>query len=244
MWFNAACIAPAGQKCTLFEDKSFLITIQSDYRGQHGRLSLFLFNKTSSSFRDVSIVIPEVNYLLVKVLPMADTLPGGDEARLQIAIECKRPFSEFPNVLVSFTSSGVEHEQTLQLPLTVASFFEPVPTDKITYLSRWQSLGNEVQEVFSSAKPIDNILLAFLRNTLIHGLKIGLAEGLDISDKTITGSASLRTGTAGSDGNLVSVGVMFRLEADCSQNRFRITVRSKHALLSSGLKNVFKHQFE
>ena len=55
------------------------------------------------------------------------------------------------------------------------------------------------------------------------------------------GSASFRTGTLGPDGTTaLSVGVMMRVEADTAQDRFRVTVRSKHMKISQAIMHIFK----
>jgi hypothetical protein len=107
-------------------------------------------------------------------------------------------------------------------------------------MSRWRALENEVQEIFVSALPLDAERLRFVRERVFPRLGVGMAAGLDPTDKTFTGSFSLRTGTAGADGSLVAVGGMLRLEADVAQNRYRVTIRSKHMLVSEGMRDCLK----
>ena len=110
-------------------------------------------------------------------------------------------------------------------------------------MARWKALENEVQEVFSTSQSLDAAHLAQLRGSLVAGLHIGIAAGLDASEKTLTGCASFRTGTpvpGGAEGALVAIGAMFRLEADSAQGRYRITVRSKHIKASQAIRDLFK----
>ena len=113
-------------------------------------------------------------------------------------------------------------------------------------MPRWKALegeDREVQEVFSSAVPITAQLMQEIRSVYAPALHLGLATGLD-TDLTVTGCASFRTGTpAPEGGGNISIGVMMRLEADISGNRFRVTVRAKHKLISMALKNVLKAQY-
>ena len=82
---------------------------------------------------------------------------------MQLALECMRPFPEaYPlEMTASFTVAGSPYNYALLLPVSAASFFEALPTDKATYMSRWQSIegpGTEAQQVFASAKPVDPAL--------------------------------------------------------------------------------------
>jgi hypothetical protein len=132
----------------------------------------------------------------------------------------------------------------LLLPVNAASFFEPLPTDKATYMARWKALENEVQEVFVCARPIDGAALAHMRNVVFPGLRVGFAAELDATEKTATGSVSFRTGTLGPDGAAISVGAMIRVEADPGQNRYRVTIRAKHPKVSNALKQIVKGHLE
>ena len=44
----------------------------------------------------------------------------------------------------------------------------------------------------------------------------------------------------GSDGNLISVGALLRIEGDVANSRYRITVRAKNPIVVKGLRNTIK----
>jgi hypothetical protein len=75
----------------------------------------------------------ELNF---KTQPISSSLVSGSEAKFNIAIECLKPFVDFPKMTVSFSSYGTVHSYALSLPCSPASFFEAVPMDKQTYMSR------------------------------------------------------------------------------------------------------------
>ena len=171
----------------------------------------------------------------------------ADSTKLTLLVECLKPFDSAPEMLVSFTEvsgpSRKHYSYTLRLPITAAAFCDPVVLDSAGYMPRWKALegeDREVQEVFSSVRPVTPDLINHIRTVVVPGLKLGLANGLD-SALTVTACASFRTGTPSPDGGgNVAVGVMLRLEGDAAGNRFRITVRAKHPLISKALKNVLK----
>jgi hypothetical protein len=181
--------------------------------------------------------IPEVS---VKYQPVATQISSGEEVTMLIAVECLKPFKQLVQLVITFASGNAQYVYRLDMPILLSSFFEPVPSDKATYMTRWKVLGNEVQEIFASGKTLTPEYLLYIRNVLFSKLKIGLASELDTSEKTSTGSFSFHTSSVNSEGNLVSVGGMLRLEGDPSQNRFRVTIRSKHPLVSEAIRDVLK----
>lgn len=168
---------------------------------------------------------------------------------MTLAMDCVKPFSEAPEMIVSFTEitrgARTRYSYPLRLPVTATSFFEPIPLEKNDFMQRWKALegeDKEVQEVFTSAQPVTPQLIQSIRTTIAPSLHLGLGIGLD-TDFTVTGCASFRTGTPNPEGGgNISVGTMMRLEGDAAGGRFRITIRSKHKSISLALKNVVKSQ--
>ena len=117
---------------------------------------------------------------------------------MQIAVECLKPFSlpQAPKISLSFSCGRESFRVPLTLPVTVSSFFEPMPLDKATYMTRWKALegaDREAQEVFSSGRPVTAELVAGVRGAMFSALRIAPATELD-NDFTATGCATLKTG--------------------------------------------------
>jgi AP-2 complex subunit alpha len=168
---------------------------------------------------------------------------------MTLALESVKPFSEAPEMTVSFTeiNRGVRtrYLYPLRLPITATCFFDPVVLEKNDFMQRWKALegeDKEIQEVFTSAQPLSPQLIQTIRTLFVPALHLGLGVGLD-TDLTVTACASFRTGTANPEGGgTISVGTMMRLEGDAAGGRFRITVRAKHKAICLALKNVLKAQ--
>ena len=245
-WFNSAVIAQANQRVLLYEDAYISIHTSAEYRQHHGRLTLYSTNQSGDTIENLQAQIPEYEYINVKQKDLQSRLVDSEEGRLAIAVECLKPFAEVPAFEVSFSCRATHstHKYPLRLPVTAAAFFEPVPSDKATYMARWKALEadkTEVQEVFKSSRTVDVAFVQQIREVIVPALKIGFAQGLD-SDTTVTGSCSFRTGSVSPEGSPIVVGAMMRLEADLAQGRFRITVRAKHALVSQALKSILQAQ--
>lgn len=237
-----AIITPVSQKCILYEDDILRITIISDYKVHQGRIAFALYNKTGADLVDFKLTVADLPHLAFRVQDPAHRIPASGEGRAQIAVECKRPFVDEAPFDVSFSVGQAPYKYPLKLPVVPSCFFEPIPTDKETYMARWKAIsgeGLEVQEVFPSSKPVTPQLVQHLRINVVPNLHIGIAAGLD-NEYTITSCASFRTGTAGADGNMIAIGVLMRLEGNAAQNCFRITVRAKHPMIAQAMKNIVK----
>eukprot|EP00604_Paraphysomonas_vestita_P001033 CAMPEP_0174821540 /NCGR_PEP_ID=MMETSP1107-20130205/9052_1 /TAXON_ID=36770 /ORGANISM="Paraphysomonas vestita, Strain GFlagA" /LENGTH=853 /DNA_ID=CAMNT_0016038711 /DNA_START=353 /DNA_END=2914 /DNA_ORIENTATION=- len=248
-WFNSALISPPGKVSTLFENSVIQITTQSEYRAHQGRVLVLFHNKTDE-IQDLNVSISSsIDYLRFQKNDPAPRISLADQTKMALAVESVKPFSEAPEMIVSFTevTRGIKtrYSYPLRLPITATSFFEPIVLEKNDFMQRWKALegeDKEVQEVFTSSQPISSQLIQSVRANLAPALHLGLGVGLD-TDFTVTACASFRTGTPNPEGGgNISVGTMMRLEGDAAGGRFRITVRSKHKAISLALKNVVKSQ--
>lgn len=66
-----------------------------------------------------------------------NNISGGEILHVQLAIQCLRPFNSSPSCTASFNNFQEKHSYVLKLPITAASFFESIPTDKATYMTRY-----------------------------------------------------------------------------------------------------------
>lgn len=248
-WFNTALIAPPGKFATLFENSVIQITLQSEYRAHQGRVLVQFHNKTDE-IQDLTATIPSsIDYFRIQKNDPPTRISLADQGKMTLAIECLKPFSDAPELTVSFTevSRGVRtrYLYPLRLPIAATCFFEPIVLEKNDFMQRWKALegeDKEVQEVFTSGQPISSQLIQTIRSVHVPALHLGLGVALD-TELTVTACASFRTGTPNPEGGgNVSIGAMMRLEGDASGGRFRITVRAKHKHISLALKNVMKAQ--
>jgi hypothetical protein len=239
-----------GAKSVIARTDILTISVTADYRAHQGRLAVFFDNTSNFDIMNLKVVVEPVKgatgCLNVKQQDPSVRVSPGEEGRMQLAVECVKPFSDaYPLEMdIRFTVSGNPYAYRVPLPVTVGSFFDALPTDKATYMARWKALegaDNEAQLVFSSARPVDPALLHHIRSAIAPAMRLGLAEGLD-NEKTVTGCCSFLTGTIGADGKALAVGVLMRLEGDPAQGKFRITARAKGGTVAHAVKNFFVAQ--
>jgi hypothetical protein len=230
------------RKALLVEDATLAIHYAAEFRLHQGRVCVFFVNNSPSGWTQFTATVSTTESLGIKKQDPATTLSPGEEVRMQLIVECLRPFDDSPLLEVSFLSAQCTHTYTLRLPITPAAFFDPIVTDRETYMARWKALeadNTEAQEIFTVPGAITVETMARVKNVIIPALHIGLAGGLD-SDVTCTGCCSFRTGTVNAQGQPIAVGAMVRIEADVGQQRYRVTARAKHGTTSAALKNQLK----
>jgi AP-2 complex subunit alpha len=239
-WFNSSITAASGQRSLLYEDDVIKISVTGEFRAHQGRMSLFFQNLSDKPITNFAVTIPTMDYLAVQTQNSPPTINNGQETCMKIMANCILPFADVPQLEVSFTS-GSPRVYALRLPILASCYFEPITINKEGYMARWKSLEadkTEVQEIFQSPKPIDADLLTHIRTNLFQSLHIAPSEGLD-GPMTATGCCSLRYANPEGGAPLV-YGTLLRIEGDANKKVFRITVRSKHATVSSAVRNIFK----
>jgi hypothetical protein len=237
-------------KTTLVDNEIMEITVAADYRAHQGRLNFTLYNKGNYDLSRVEFTLDSTDALVIRVQAPSQRISSGDEGRVAVAVECMRPFLSAPTASLSFSVENNSYRYPIPMPISVSSFCVPLPTDKTTYMNRWKSItgtDTESQQVFPSSGrmgPITSDLLPWMRGPMMTtGMAVGQAEGLDGPEgKTFTGSTTFMTGTMGADGKAVAVGVLLRLEAEPNHNKFRVTVRATHPMVSQAIKEFIVNQ--
>jgi hypothetical protein len=243
-WFNASVIAASGAPTVLFENSVLKVVVISQYRAHQTRMTL-AFNSQADDISNFSAIVSDMEYARMQKQEPSSRISMADQTKLDLFFDCIRPFSEVPDLTVSFSVGQKRYSYPMKLPLTASAFFEPVVLDKANYMTRWKALeggDQEQQEVFLSNVPISPNFVNAVRTKCIPGLKMGIATGLD-NDLTVTACCSFKTGTAAPDGSgNISIGALMRIEGDAGSNRFRVTIRAKHPQIAVAIKNIVKSQ--
>ena len=239
-------MSAAGKQGPLFEGPSLRVGCSSEFRAHMCRLTLHLVNTDSASITNLKLTSAESGEVNIQVMQNPPSSLDGnktDATKIQIQLECMKPFMESPEVTLTYSIHGITYEFPLKLPISPFSFCEPVSLDGPAYMSRWKLLegeDRESQEVFQSGQSLSVDVVSHIKQSIFPSLHIAIADGLD-SDVTVTGCCSFRTGTMSPDGSgMIVIGALMRLEADVNSGRYRITVRAKHGKVAVALKNTIK----
>lgn len=221
------------------------ISISHDYRNHQGRMYVNMYNKSDFDVNNLTAELKSAeghNFKLIAAVPVK--VSPGDEARIQIASECLRPFADTPLLEISFNVGRSLYQYSIPLPTSVLSYSVPLSVDKDSFMNRWKSIttpGSEQQQVFQATEQVTPAYIANLKNSIFPALNIALVEGID-QPNTATGAFSFVTGTVGADGKNVSVGCLLRLEFDVNTSKFRLTVRTTNAQTSQAVLTTLGKQ--
>jgi hypothetical protein len=104
-WLREAVLAAPGKISMFFDDSQYLrLNFTSEYRGHLGRLSFQILTTSPAALSRfaVSVALPSSEpadsvKLSVTQAP-AESYSPGDQGRLQITVECLKPFAGCPDM--------------------------------------------------------------------------------------------------------------------------------------------------
>lgn len=157
LWFNTSISTNGGQ---LFDDGHLQIATKIELRGSQCRITFLYTNQCPVVLEDLKVsVIDSSGLIRFELAPLTVTSLKVSERITQIMMcECVKPSFPGPQLSFSYNDSlqGLR-SATIDLPLIVSSFNEPIPLSSVDFMSRWQQLvssGQEAQEVLKPAIPI------------------------------------------------------------------------------------------
>ncbi|KAH7911207.1 adaptin N terminal region-domain-containing protein [Hygrophoropsis aurantiaca] len=221
-WFNKLTYSTEG---VLYEDVQIQIGVKSRYQGHLGQVAIYFGNKVSAPLTSftATIHVPDSDALSViftKIPP--STIASRTQSQQLLQVECKKAFSSFPTLTVSFLA-GAHQSISIRLPICITKFFEPVKLGQGDFFERWKLIGGpprEAQSVFPIS--LDNAAQLDLprHRQVISGHHLENLEDVDPNPSNIVGAGVLHTLIDG------KVGCLLRLEPNREAKLCRLTVRS------------------
>jgi hypothetical protein len=156
-WLLAAIGANGGP---LYDDGTLQVLIKIETRGSQCRFSFMYTNQSPGSMTDFKVCVTDPGGLMRFELGalQSTTLAGLARMTQVLMLECIKPVSQGANVTFSYndTLKGFR-EVTVDLPIIVTTFNEPLALSASDFGSKWQQLsapGHEAQEVLRPSYPI------------------------------------------------------------------------------------------
>lgn len=180
-WFLAAAVSGGGP---FYDDGTLQIATKIEIRGSQGRLTLFYRNKSNTAqVNNLSITVNDTASLLrMDVSPLQSTLAPLSQTDQRIMVECMAAVAPGPTLTIAYNDSvSGQRNNTLPLPLVVASFNEPASLNSTDFSNRWNmltSLGQEGHERFTPQRPLSHdALLQFLSSVsysfFVYHMRLG-----------------------------------------------------------------------
>lgn len=227
-WFQQAF---ANRRGPLYDDGLLQVACKIEVKGSQARITLYYRNKGPSAMRNFALDVADpaglLRFELSTTSPQLDALAQSQQI---LMVECMKPVSENPTFTIAYTDSLLgRRSNTMPLPVTTATFNEPLVLPATDFSTRWEQLqgeGQHKQEVF---KPPSRIVPALVYEGMTKSLRFGPVTGMpDESEFVRYGACSLRTGALGPNGEKISVGCLVKIEMNVQSNAVRVTARTLH----------------
>jgi hypothetical protein len=158
-WYYSTALSGGGP---FYDDGVLQIASKIEVRGSQGRLTLYYRNKSNTvTITNLTVSInDEANLLRMEVGPLQSTFEPSTQTEQRVMVECMAPATPGPTLTISYSdSTRSQRNNTLDLPLIVTSFNEPVTLSSGDFQNRWNMLsgpGQEGQRRFSPQKTLSH----------------------------------------------------------------------------------------
>ncbi|XP_076957630.1 AP-2 complex subunit alpha-2-like [Bidens hawaiensis] len=231
--FHALCVSDSG---VLYEDPYVQIGIKAEWRGQHGRLVLFLGNKTTSSLDSVQAVILSPSHLKLELSSVPEIIPPRAQVQYPLEVLNLSPSRDVAVLDFSYKFGTTLVDNKLRLPAVLNKFFQPITLSAEEFFPQWKSLATpplKLQEVVRGVRPMS---LGEMAN-LLNSLRLIVSPGLDPNANNLVASTTFYSESTRSMLCLV------RIETDpADRTQLRMTVASGDPTLTFELKEFIKEQ--
>lgn len=239
-WLTAAIANNGGP---LYDDGTLLVSSKIEIRGSQCRFSLNYSNNSPANMSDFTVTVNDPSGLIrFETTPPQTSLSGLAKSSQTIMLECIKPAS--PGTSITFTyvdSLAGKRSNTVNLPILVIVFNEPLSLGGEDFMNRWKMLVSPGQEVQEILKPVQMIIPSQIHNALVSVLKFGrVLDIADCSEFVIYGASSLRTGALTPTGEKINVGCLVKIEMNVQSNAMRVTLRTIHPAASVSILQTIK----
>lgn len=208
--------------------------------GSQTKMILYYGNRSNSSISDLKLeLLSESGGVKMQRRPEE---PLEVESKKQVPHyvlwTIQKPFEAFPKLKLTFTYESSPQEVTLQIPVNLTHFVAPAPQDGETFISAWKKNGNAEIKVIQSPNVIDT---EPLKQLVLEGMNFSLIEGVEKDANNFSVSGLLHTNAKGPNDQNITIPCLMRFETKPGTKFVRVTVRSGHRGVSTGLVACISH---
>ncbi|XP_043724964.1 AP-2 complex subunit alpha-1-like [Telopea speciosissima] len=231
--FHALCLKDSG---VLYEDPYIQIGIKAEWRTLHGRLVLFLGNKSTSPLVSVKALILPPTHLKMELSLVPETIPPRAQVQCPLEVVNLRPSRDVAVLDFSYKFGTAVVNVKIRLPAVFNKFLQPISLAAEEFFPQWRSLSGpplKLQEVVRGVKPLSLSEMANLFN-IFH---LVVAPGLDPNPNNLVASTTFYSESTR------AMLCLIRVETDPSdRTQLRMTVASGDPTLTFELKEFIKEQ--
>lgn len=229
--FNALCLKDSG---VLYEDPYIQIGIKAEWRGHHGRLVLFLGNKSTSPIVSVRASILPPTHLRVELSLVPETIPPRAQVQCPLELVNLRASRDVAVLDFVYKFGTTPVNVKLRLPAVLNKFLQPISVSAEEFFPQWKSLSApplKLQEVVRGVRPLSIPEMA----NLFTNIHLAISPGLDTNPNNLVASTAFY-----SEGTRAMI-CLVRVETDpADRTQLRLTIASGDPTLTFELKEFIK----
>lgn len=233
-WFTSCIRSP---KSLLFADEIIQVGMQKQFKGNEGKVMIFVANKTESTIGECELRLEGGSEVKLDpvIAPLGSLKPMGQNKQM-ISITCLAPYLQPPSISLRFEYDGVMHDYALRLPAVFANFLEKAELTSSQFYTQWERLqAHEQREEIKFGRTVEGGALARLLETM--NLKILLEED---PSKCIRATGVIRLGSLKPQEKATTVGCLLQLDIGATNCCLNVRCTSKEACLA--IKVVLQQQ--
>jgi Adaptin C-terminal domain len=155
LWLQGALTSGGGP---LYDDGNLQIASKIEVRGSQGRITIY-YRSMASEISEFNVSVKDSAGLVrCQLSPLSvSSLSAGGQTEQQLLVECMQPASPGPQLCITYLSAHGRRTVSVDLPLMVTTFNEPLALSGADFSARWDLLvspGQEAQEVLSPPRPV------------------------------------------------------------------------------------------
>ncbi|XP_010541301.1 PREDICTED: AP-2 complex subunit alpha-2-like isoform X2 [Tarenaya hassleriana] len=231
--FHALCLKDSG---VLYEDPYIQIGVKAEWRGHHGRLVLFLGNKSTSPLTSVhALILPPV-HLKMELSLVPETIPPRAQVQCPVEVMNIRPSRDVAVLDFSYKFGTNMVSVKLRLPAVLTKFLQPIQLTAEEFFPQWRSLSGPPLKLQEVIRGVRQFPLPEMAN-MFNNFRVTICPGLDPNPNNLVASTTFYSESTRAMLCLV------RVETDpADRTQLRITVASEDPTLTFELKEYIKEQ--
>jgi hypothetical protein len=207
-WFKTLMTGIQG---TLIKNDIIDLYYRHEYRGSQARITLMYKNCTDQPITDFDVTLSNTVPMIRGHLPKhGESIPPQATQTQLLVIELMTPYSEYPEMLISFNMNNQSHKYPVKLPVTLTHFLAPIILNVNHFMTRWDAMA-ENETILEGPTKLTMDPASFMSvQGKLRTIKFGLGtDALDENGQGLLCAGALHTKTRDKKtGNRVLVGVM------------------------------------
>ncbi|GAB4824774.1 hypothetical protein Ancab_007640 [Ancistrocladus abbreviatus] len=229
--FQNLCLRDSG---VLYEDPYIQIGIKADWRAHHGRLVLFLGNKSTSPLISVQALILPPAHLKMELSLVPETIPPRAQVQCPLEVVNLRPSRDVAVLDFSYKFATSLVNAKLRLPAVLNKFLQPISVSAEEFFPQWRSLSGpplKLQEVVRGVRPMPLLEMA----NLLNSCHLMVCPGLDPNPNNLVACTTFCSEST------QAMLCLIRIETDpADRTQLRMTIASGDPILTFELKEFIK----